>query len=107
MNNKMYVYIKLSVAKKYVSFATPLSEEEYNNIGSTWADYLNNKWVLLSDEQVLYRDEHPSATVKEVWDMSPSQPHARTLEEAKNEKLMQVAIYDQSSAVNEFTYSGV
>ena len=103
MKKKMYVYIKLSIAKRYVSFEQPLSEEEYNNIGSTWDDYLADKWVPLSDEQVAYHEAHPEDNVKEVWDMAPTPPTPRTIEQAKAEKLMMINDYDSSEAVNSFT----
>lgn len=98
-----YVYIKKSIAKHFVDFAEPLSPEEYNNLGETWQDYLNNLWVLLSDEQVAFHEENPNASVKEVWDMELTPPHVRTLEEAKMEKEMQIDEYDQSDNVNAFT----
>lgn len=103
-----YVYIKRSVAKTYVDFAEPLSPEEYNNIGETWDDYIDNLWVLLSDEQVAFHLEHPTASVKEVWNMelTPEPIHVRTLEDAKYEKLQAIDSYDKSSEVNEFTING-
>lgn len=98
--SKTYVYIKKSIASQYVGFEKPLSEEEYNNIGSTWQDYLDNLWVLLSNEQVAYHKEHPDADVKEVWDMIPT---PRTLEYAKRETLSAIEEYDQSKNVNSFS----
>ena len=99
---KMYVYIKLSIAKRYVSFEQPLSEEEYNNIGSTWDDYLADKWVPLSEQQAAYHNAHPEAGVKEVWDMAPAPPAPRTLDDAKREKIAEIEAYDESDAVNGF-----
>lgn len=101
MENK-YVYIKKSIGKPYVEFAEPLRQEEYNNLGSTWEDYLDNKWVLLSDEQVAFRDEHSNASIKEVYDMEIVVP-VRTLEQAKQEKLWSIEDYDRSDHVNSFT----
>lgn len=98
-----YVYIKRSIAKTYVDFAEPLNPEEYNNIGETYEDYLDNKWVLLSDEQVAFHEAHPTASVKEVWDMELTPTPVRTLEEAKAIKISNLERYDKSSAVNEFT----
>lgn len=100
---KKYVYIKLSIAKHFVSFEQLLSSEEYNNLGETWADYVNNKWVLLSDTQVEFHENNPDASVKEVWDMELFPPHVRTLEEAKEEKIEEIEMYDKSEAVNSFT----
>ena len=98
-----YLYIKKSIAKHFVDFAEPLSAEEYNNLGETWEDYLDNKWVLLSDEQKAFYEANPNATVKEVWDMELTPSHVRTLDEAKREKIMQIEEYDSSEAVNSFT----
>ena len=100
---EQYLYIKKSIAKHFVDFAEPLSAEEYNNLGETWEDYLDNKWVLLSDEQKAFYEANPNASVKEVWDMELTPPHVRTLDEAKSEKIMQIEEYDSSEAVNSFT----
>ena len=98
-----YVYIKSSIPKHFVDFPEPLSPEEYNNLGETWTDYLNNLWVLLSDEQVAFYESHPTASVKEVWDMQLTPPPVRTLEQAKAEKIAEIEAYDESEAVNSFT----
>lgn len=98
-----YFYIKLSVSKHYLEYEAPLSAEEYDNIGETWQDYVDNKFVPLSEEQVAFRDNNPTATVKEVWDMELTPPHVRTLEEAKMEKIFEIEDYDRSEAVNSFT----
>lgn len=101
-----YTYIKKSIVSQFVTFDEPLSEEEYNNIGETWQDYVNNLWVLLSDEQVAFHLMYPEASVKEVWDMQLFPPHVRTLEEAKEEKIEEIVAYDQSDAVNSFSING-
>lgn len=98
-----YIYIKKSIAKHFVDFAEPLSSNEYNNLGETWQDYLDNKWVLLSDEQISFYEEHPTATPKEVFDMELTPVPARTLEQAKQEKLWAIEDYDRSDNVNSFT----
>lgn len=98
-----YIYIKKSIAKRFVDFAEPLSSNEYNNLGETWQDYLDNKWVLLSDEQISFYEEHPTATPKEVFDMELIPAPARTLEQAKQEKIWEIEEYDRSNAVNSFT----
>ena len=100
---EQYLYIKKSIAKHFVDFAEPLKAEEYNNLGETWEDYLDNKWVLLSDEQKAFYEANPTASVKEVWDMELIPSHVRTLEDAKSEKIMQIEEYDSSEAVNSFT----
>lgn len=98
----MYTYIKQSISKHFVTFEEPLSSEEYNNIGENWQDYLDNKWVLLTEEQVVFHEEHPSASVFEVWNMEITPPHVRTLEEAKEEKINEINTYDSGDFVNGF-----
>lgn len=98
----LYTYIKKSQPGKYVAFDKPLSAEEYNNIGSSWDDYINGKWVMLSDQQIIFRDVNPNATLKEVWDMSLTAVPEKTLDDAKLKKIQDVEEYDGSSAVNSF-----
>ena len=98
-----YLYIKQSIAKHFVDFAEPLSAEEYNNLGETWQDYVDNKWVLLSAEQKAFYLEHQNATPKEVWDMEMFPKPERTIEQAKREKIEEIEIYDKSEEVNSFT----
>ena len=98
-----YLYIKRSIAKHFVDFAEPLKAEEYNNLGDSWQDYIDDKWVLLNDEQKAFYEANPNASVKEVWDMELTPPHVRTLDEAKSEKIFEIEAYDRSEAVNSFT----
>lgn len=103
-----YVYIKRNIARHYIDFAEPLNPEEYNNLGTTWQDYLDDKWVLLSAEQLAFKEAHPDASVKEVFDMAitPTPIHVRTLEEAKEEMVNKIYEYDGSDNVNQFTVNG-
>jgi len=95
-------YIKNSIAKKYVEFEAPLNPEEYNNLGTTWQDYLDNKWVPLSNEQVAFHNEHPYASVREVFSMRLKPQPDKTIEQAKAEKIAEIEQYDSSDAVNGF-----
>ena len=75
-----YIYIKRGHG--YLEFGTPISTElNGNDLGTTWVDYNNGKFVLLSAEQLAFKDEHPNASIYEVF----------TIED-----------YDQSDNVNEF-----
>ena len=103
---EQYLYIKKSVASHFVDFAEPLSAEEYNNLGETWEDYVDNKWVLLNDAQKAFYEANSNASVKEVFDMQITPAPERTLEQAKNEKVREIEEYDSSDAVNSFTISG-
>ena len=98
----MYTYIKQSIAKHFVTFETPLKPEEYNNLGSTYEDYLNNLWVLLSDEQAAFHEEHPELSPYYVWNMELPPVYVRTLEDAKREMNDMINSYDNSDEVNAF-----
>lgn len=96
-------YIKKSISKHFISFEEPLKAEEYNNLGETWEDYLDNKWVALSDEQFTFHEQNPTASVEEVWNMELFTPSEESiLENAKWQKIVEINRYDQSDNVNSF-----
>ena len=101
----MVTYIKSDVRKIFVEFENELSAELYSNLGTTWEDYIANKWVKLSDEQVAFRAEHPTAKVHEVWNMELDPVHVRNLDDAKNEKKSELARYKEQH-VGDFKYNG-
>jgi hypothetical protein len=103
-----YTYIKYDIRGYYIEFDEMFNLDLYNNLGETWKDFLDNKWVLLSDEQVAFHNEHPTASIKEVWNMeiTPEPIHERTLEDAKMEMLSNIDMYDNSINVNGFTVNG-
>lgn len=103
-----YTYIKHDIKGYYIEFEEMFNPDLYNNLGSTFEDFLNNKWVLLSDEQVSFHEEHPTASIKEVWNMElrPEPIHERTLDEAKYEMITNINAYDNSNNVNGFTVNG-
>ena len=101
-----YTYIKLDINGYYIEFEEMFNPDLYNNLGETYRDFLDNKWVLLSDEQVAFHGEHPSASVKEVWDMQLTPEPVRTLAQAKREMIDKIDEYDNSSSVNGFTVNG-
>lgn len=98
-----YYYIKKSIARNVVMFEYPLSEEEYNNIGSTLEDYASNMWVALNDEQVAFYHENPTATSVEIFNMALTPEPERTIDDAKAEMIQRITEYDESEAVNSFT----
>lgn len=98
----MFTYIKYNVPNTYVVLEKPLNPEDYDNLGFTWQDYLNNKWVLLSEEQVRFHEDNSNASVKEVWDMKVF-VYERTLADAKREKIAEIDLYDTSDNVNGLT----
>lgn len=99
----MFTYIKISVPSYYVELVEILTPDLYNDLGSTWEDFMDGKWVLLSEEQVDFKNENPDASVKEVWNMEMIPAHVRTVDEAKREMLDNIDRYDNSTEVNGFT----
>lgn len=105
----MYTYVKRNIPKHYVTLEHELNSDLYSNIGSTYQDYLYNKYVLLTDEQVAFHNEYPEATVEEVFNLAindNSEP-ARTLEVAKKEMLQKIDSHDASDEVNGFLINGI
>lgn len=99
----MFTYIKHSVKGFYVTFEEELNSELYDNLGTTWEDFIANKWVLLSNDQVEFRKANPSAKIHEVWTMQLDPVHVRNIEDAKNEMIGKIEQYDHSGDVNGFT----
>lgn len=105
----MYTYVKRNIPRHYVTLENKLNPDLYSNIGSTYQDYLYNKYVLLTDEQVAFHNEYPEATVEEVFNLvinDNSEP-ARTLEVAKKEMLQKIDSHDASDEVNGFLINGI
>ena len=105
----MYTYVKRNIPRHYVTLENKLNPDLYSNIGSTYQDYLYNKYVLLTDEQVAFHNEYPEATVEEVFNLAindNSEP-ARTIEVAKTEMLQKIDSHDASDEVNGFLINGI
>lgn len=86
--------------------------EEYLERGLTYTDFLNGKNIRLSDDQVVYHNDFPDASIKELMDVYKyengnitwfTQKAPVTLESVKQKKLGQLNAYDNSDAVNSFT----
>ena len=99
----MYTYIR-EQHKGYYIETNELIDAEYwaGQIGTTYEDFLNGMWVLLSDDQVAFHEEYPEASVKEVLDMQLTPVPPRTLEQAKTEKIAELEAYNDSENVNQF-----
>ena len=84
-----------------------LLDPSCNDIGESYLDFLAGKWVLLSEEQVLFKEEHPNATIREVLDMKiaerepePSQAEvieAEVFNRTKDRKLDEIRAQDAKS----------
>lgn len=102
----IYTYVKREIG--YVEY--PFKLDENYKTGSTYDDYLKGLWVLLNDEQLAFKDEHMSATIKEVINMelNPTPPpYVPTLEEVKTKKIQEITQYDLSPDVNSFKLNGM
>ena len=100
----MKTYIKNNYKGYYVELPEEIDQEYWaGKIGTTYQDFLDGKWVLLSPEQVAFHEEYPNASVKEVLDMQITPTPPRTLEQAKAEKIAEIEQYNDSDNVNEFS----
>lgn len=99
-----FVYLKRNSSMTYMTFMHRLREEDFI-LGTTYEDYLDNMYVLLTKEQVQFHEENPGASVKEVLDMQIKTPEVkeRTLWDAKREMEANISQYDNSENVNSFT----
>lgn len=98
----MVTYIKLGTKSNYITLENELNPSLYDNIGSTYQDYLDGKFVVLAEEQIAFKNENPNASVREVFEMKLRE---RSVEEIRNSKLFEVERYDSSSDVNQFFYN--
>ena len=106
MSKYKYTYITKKNRLTYIGL-NDLLDPSSNDIGNSYLDFLAGKWVLLSEEQVLFKEEHPNATIREVLDMKisenepePSQAEvieAEVFNRAKDRKLDEIRAQDDKS----------
>jgi hypothetical protein len=102
----MITYVRNNIEGFYAEFPQEIDAAYWQGkIGTTYEDFLANKWVLLSKKQVQFHNLHPNASIKEVLDMEITPTPPRTLADAKAEKIAQIEAYDSSDSVNGFTIS--
>ena len=114
MSKYKYTYITKKNRLTYIGL-NDLLDPSSNDIGNSYLDFLAGKWVLLSEEQVLFKEEHPDATIREVLDMKiaerepePSQAEvieAEVFNRTKDRKLDEIRAQDSHS--NKFFISVV
>lgn len=107
MSEYKYTYITKENKLTYIGLNDPLDTTCYN-IGKSYLDFLAGKWVLLSADQVQFKEEHPDATVEEVFNMKLVEKidediAVNELARAKSDKLE--AIYQQDAESNKFFIS--
>ena len=106
MSKYKYTYITKKNRLTYIGL-NDLLDPSCNDIGDGYLDFLAGKWVLLSEEQVLFKEEHPSATVREVLDMKVADNQREPLPDeviesevfnrAKDRKLDEIRAKDSQS----------
>lgn len=106
MSKYKYTYITKKNRLTYIGL-NDLLDPSSNDIGESYLDFLAGKWVLLSEEQVQFKEEHPEATIKEVLDMKiaeketePSQAEvieAEVFNRTKDRKLDEIRAQDSES----------
>ena len=106
MSKYKYTYITKKNRLTYIGL-NDLLDPSCNDIGESYLDFLAGKWVLLSKDQVQFKEEHPEATIKEVLDMKiserepkPSQDEvieAEVFNRTKDMKLDEIRAQDSES----------
>lgn len=106
MSEYKYTYITKRNKLTYIGL-NDLLDPSSNDIGNSYLDFLAGKWVLLSEEQVLFKKDNPDATIREVLDMKiaenepePSQAEvieAEVFNRAKDRKLDEIRAQDAKS----------
>ena len=106
MSEYKYTYITKKNRLTYIGL-NDLLDPSCNDIGESYLDFLAGKWVLLSKDQVQFKEEHPEATIKEVLDMKiserepkPSQDEvieAEVFNRTKDMKLYEIRAQDSES----------
>lgn len=104
----MKTYIRKSIKGYYIQFPEEIDAEYWaGKIGSTYEDFRDNKWILLSEEQEAFHNEHKYASVREVLNMELNAVvEPDPVETAKFNKLNDIRNYDNSSEINDFTVNG-
>ena len=101
----MVTYIKISIPEIYVTLEYELDPRLYDDIGESFEDYLDGKWVKLSENQLAFKESHPDASVKEVFDMQMVIDYISEEERlilAKKDTIEKIEDFDNSPSVNSF-----
>ena len=60
------IYINRTVKGYYVELSSALDEKS-NLIGTTWEDFKNEYWILLSGEQIAFKNDNPEEDILFRW----------------------------------------
>lgn len=99
----MYTYIKLDIKGSYFPIDEKLVDK-YFPIGTTYEDYLDNKFVLLTEEQVNFHYNNPQASVKEVFNLAFDPIPEPTLEEVKVDVQYKITDFYETYVTHPFIF---
>lgn len=96
------IYINKDAKPVYVELDAPLDQDS-NLIGNSWDDYNVGAWILLTDEQIAFKEANQDASVEEVYnmqlDIEPIEPEpgpeTDLLAEARRAKLAEIEAQDK------------
>lgn len=92
----MHHYFVLKSKKEQIPIKIQTTGREINT-DIMWA------YVEFTPYQYEYYEEHPNAPLWELWNCENAQEeHERTIEEARNDKIIEIINYDTSDNVNGF-----
>lgn len=98
------LYVNIDSESKVINLDFEL-DDNYE-VGTTYEDYLDGKWVPLNADQEEFYNTHSSASIREIFDCELTPPYEPTLDDMKNMKVSEITAYDGSDAVNSFTLGG-
>lgn len=88
-----YLYIQKDATNIYVPMPEQLNPDNYET-GTTWEDYIAGKYVLLTEEQIAFKEANEGASVEEVFNMPltpvPEPTPEEKLQSAKDLKRQEV-----------------
>ena len=98
------LYVNIDSASKVINL--DFERDDNYEVGTTYEDYLDGKWVKLNADQEEFYNTHPSASIREIFDCELTPPYELSLDDLKNMKVSEITTYDGSDAVNSFTLGG-
>ena len=99
----MFTYLKNDIYTTTITFNNELPSDLYL-IGVTYDDYVDGKWIKLTEEQIKFYSENPNASPKEIINMELDPIN---IEIVRQNKLNEIIDYDKSEDVNSFSLNGV
>lgn len=108
------IYINKEAETIYVELDT-LLDQDSNYVGTSWDDYKQGAWILLTKEQLAFKEAHPDASIEEILKMElmpmpdpdpqPELTPEELLERYRQEKISKV--YEQDRSTEQFTVNGL